>query len=143
MVNGDFLRGRHEREVKEFKYHRSYVHIIMIWKGWYWLSFNYRSWKHIKNPRGTKSNGSRVVKHRQSLWVGNFYMTCLSQIVYKQWTNISISFWPLNLYFYKLLLYETNAFRTWMYFHGFQIWICFEHEYSIVKHTWDLLEWLI
>ena len=28
--NGYFLRGRHEREVKEFKYHRSYVHIIMI-----------------------------------------------------------------------------------------------------------------
>ena len=72
MVNGYFLRGRHEREIKGFKYYRSYVHVFMIWKGWYWLNFNYRSWEHIKNPRGTGSSGSWVVKHHQSLWVDVF-----------------------------------------------------------------------
>ena len=28
MVNGYFPRGRHEREIKEFKYYRSFAHVF-------------------------------------------------------------------------------------------------------------------
>ena len=30
MVNGYFPRGRHEREIKGFKYYRSFAHVFMI-----------------------------------------------------------------------------------------------------------------
>ena len=107
MVNGKwlFLKGRHEREIKGFKYYRSYVHVFMIWKGWYWLRFNYRSWEHIKNPRGTRSSGSQDVKHHQSLWVDVFIRHVFIKLVFFKKKN-----WISN--FTRELLYET---RFYMY----------------------------
>ena len=35
MVNGYFPRSRHEREIKGFKYYRSFAYVFMVWKRWY------------------------------------------------------------------------------------------------------------
>ena len=51
------------------------------------------------HERGPGRHGSQNIGIRQSLWVDNFYMTCLCQIIYKHWINT----------FIKLLNYKANA----------------------------------
>ena len=72
MVNGYFSRGTHEREIKEFK-------IIDLMFIYLWYEKDGTDWaltigrgNTSRIQKGTKSSGSRDVKHRQSLWVDKF-----------------------------------------------------------------------